>query len=145
MRIPDLRLTDELPGLRLFAVSVDPLLVSSVAAGAGTKGIAVPEFIKAWGPETALPQTAYERTATEIDWALSVRPKPAKTVVRQQQTLTVGRRQIEVLLEADVEVQDGLIYHHELQAPPGLEVDEIDVAEAGDDSVGQAGRWSRLA
>jgi hypothetical protein len=143
VRIPDLRLADELPGLKLFAVSVDPLLVSTVAAGAGTKGIAVPEFIKAWGPETALPQTAYERTAAEIDWALSVRPKPAKTTVRQQQTLTVGRRQIEVLLEADVEVQDGLIYHHELQAPPGLEVDEINVAEAGDDSVGQAGRWSR--
>jgi len=143
LRIPDLRLADDMPGLKLFAVSVDPLLTSTVAAGAGTKAIAIPEFIKAWGPETVLPQTAYERTAPEIDWALTVRPKPAKTTIRQIQTLTVGRRQIDVTLEADVDVQDGLIYHHELQAPQNLEVESITVAEAGDESVGQAGRFSR--
>lgn len=143
VRIPELRLADDLPGLKLFAVSVDPLLVSTVAAGAGTKAIAIPEFIKAWGPETVLPQTAYERTASEIDWALSVRPKPAKTVVRQIETLTVGRREIDVLLEADVDLADGLIYHHELQSPADLEVESITVAETGDESVGQAGRWSR--
>lgn len=143
LRIPDLRLADDMPGLKLLAVSVDPLLTSTVAAGSGTKGIAVPEFIKAWGPEAALPQTAYERTAPEIDWALSVRPKPAKTVVRQIQTLAVGRRQIDVTLEADVDVQDGLIYHHELQTPQNLEVESITVAEAGDESVGQAGRFAR--
>lgn len=143
LRIPDLRLADDMPGLKLFAVSVDPLLTSTVAVGAGTKGIAVPEFIKAWGPEVALPQTAYERTAPEIDWALTVRPKPAKTVIRQIQTLTVGRRQIDVTLEADVDVQDGLVYHHELQAPQNLEVESITVAETGDESVGQAGRFAR--
>ncbi|MCE9607172.1 MAG: hypothetical protein K8U03_19985 [Planctomycetia bacterium] len=143
LRIPELRLAEELPGLKLFAVSVDPLLTSSVVVGAGTKGIAVPEFIKVWGPETVMPQTAFERTASEVDWALSVRPKPAKTSVRQVETLIAGRRQIEVLLEADVDVQDGLIYHHELQAPQNLEVDSIVVAEADDESAGQAGRWSR--
>ena len=60
MRRPELRLADETPGLRLFAYSVDPLLESSVSLGTGLKPVAVPEFLKAWGRDTLLPQAAYD-------------------------------------------------------------------------------------
>ena len=143
MRRPELRLADETPGLRLFAYSVDPLLESSVSLGTGLKPMAVPEFLKAWGRDTLLPQAAYTLTATTNTWTLSARPKRAVFDARQTQVVVCGARRLELALEAEVDVNEGLVYHHELQTPPEMTIDSVDVAEVGDDSGGRVGRWSR--
>lgn len=143
MRRPELRLADETPGLRLFAYSVDPLLESSVSLGQGLQPLAVPEFLKAWGSETLLPQAAYTLTATTNTWTLSARPKRAVFDARQTQVVVCGARRLDIALEAEIDVTEGLVYHHELQTPPEMTIDSVDVAEVGDDSGGRVGRWSR--
>ncbi len=76
-------------------------------------------------------------------WTLSVRPKSPTVAVRETQTITCGLRRLQVSVESEISVSAGLVYHHELQTPPGMTIDSVDVAELGDDSGGRVGRWSR--
>ncbi|MBN8624195.1 MAG: hypothetical protein J0M17_01775 [Planctomycetes bacterium] len=143
MRLPELRLADETPGRRLFAYSVDPLLDSQLVTAAGLKAVAIPEFLKVWGASTLLPQAAFEFAGGLNSWTLSVRPKSPTVAVRETQTITCGLRRLQVSVESEISVSAGLVYHHELQTPPGMTIDSVDVAELGDDSGGRVGRWSR--
>ncbi|MGC3971556.1 MAG: hypothetical protein QM775_30695 [Pirellulales bacterium] len=142
MRLPELRLADETPGRKLFAYSVDPLLESTLLSAAGMKPAAIPEFLKTWGTSTLLPQAAFEYGAGANSWTLSVRPKRPVVEIRETQTIGCGPRHLDLALEAEVSVTAGLVYHHELQTPPGMTIDSVDVAEIGDDSGGRVGRWS---
>jgi len=139
-RLPQLDVSDIRVAKRWLAVSIDPVLDREEQHKEGLEKLAVSEFLKAWGRTEAKPQSAYRRTAEDIDWSLATRPHEPRTTADQSLDLSFDRDDVELRFDAQLTTTEGYAFQYCLAAPPGLNIERASLLEEG---VERAGRWSQ--
>ena len=143
LRLPELRLERSAARRHLFAVSIDPGLDFTFAGSIGFIPAAIPEFERMWGTTATLPQAAFELKALRDDWSLSTRPKATRLTAVETQTVTCGRRRVDVAYEAEITPTGDAITRYELAAPADLEVASVSVVDVSGDGEEHALRFAR--
>lgn len=143
MRLPELRIERRPARRRAFAVSLDPSFDHTFAGSNGIAPLAVPEFERLWGTAPALPQAAFDVQAPRNDWSLATRPKPTRLSAVELQTLTCGRRRVDVTYEAEITPTGDAVTRLELAAPTDFEVMSVSVVDVTGDGEEHRLRFTR--
>lgn len=125
---------------RWLAVTVDEQLRYTSSESDALKPLAVPEFLKQWGPSDFTPQLVFAAPPGPVPWQLAVRPAPTQTVADTRLTLVGDLPAATLRWQAKVGVTGGAVFQHVIDVPPHLAIERVSVREDGRELVA---RWSQ--
>lgn len=139
LRLPRLETSGARTGRRLLGVSVDAALQPKIQAGEDSKTLDIAEFVAAWGAADTRPQAAFVVPRGEPVWVLATQPNEPRISSEQTLSLSLGRSQALVQLDAQLTISGGHSLQLGLQGPAGLVVEQVSVLE---DELQHVARWS---
>jgi hypothetical protein len=124
---------------RSLAVWVDAALESKEFPGEDSRPMAIADFMAAWGTAETRPQAAYRIPRGEAMWVLATQPGQPRASANQTQTISLGRDDSLLELDAKLGIDGGYLFQLRLDGPPKISIQLVSLVEEG---VERVARWS---
>ncbi len=139
LSMPELTAVGARSRQRLFAVSLADMFRADQAEGSGFSAVPAADFLATWGQAASVPNTAYRRTAADLDWSLPIRTAAPRVKATESLTVEFHRNRADVELVVDLNSEVGSTFQLEVRAPKALQVELVSTAVEP-----LVRRWTRL-